>query len=113
MESKSYKAPDYFQMDDLLNEEHKIIRASVREWVDRKVKPVIDKYAHKHEFPAYLIREMGELGAFGPYIPEEYGGAGLDYIAYGVIMTELERGDSGIRSTASVQSSLVMFPIHA
>ena len=106
-----YTSPDYFVIDDLLTDEHKIIRSSIRDWVDRSVMPVIEKAAQNHEFPLYLFKELGELGAFGPFIPQEYGGAGLDYISYGVIMTELERGDSGIRSAASVQTSLVMYPI--
>lgn len=104
--------PDHYQVDELLSDEHKIIRDSVREWVNRSVIPVIDEAAQKHEFPEHLFKEMGEIGAFGPYIPEKYGGAGLDQIAYGVIMTELERGDSAIRSAASVQTSLVMYPIY-
>jgi len=108
-----YNPPDYYLVDELLSDEHKIIRSAVREWVDRSVIPVIDDYAQRHEFPKHLIREMGEVGAFGPYIPEKYGGAGMDQVAYGVIMTELERGDSAIRSAASVQTSLVMYPIYA
>ncbi|MCD4745278.1 MAG: acyl-CoA dehydrogenase family protein [Bacteroidales bacterium] len=104
-------APDYFFVDELLTDEHKIIRSSIRDWVNRSVKPVIEEANQKHEFPLHLIKEMGELGIFGPYIPVEYGGAGLDQISYGIIMAELERGDSGIRSAASVQSSLVMYPI--
>jgi glutaryl-CoA dehydrogenase len=107
-----YTPPDYFNIDDLLTDEHKIIRSSIRDWVDRSVMPVIEKAAQDHEFPQFLLKELGELGAFGPFIPQEYGGAGLDYISYGVIMTELERGDSGIRSAASVQTSLVMYPIY-
>jgi len=109
--SYPYNPPDYYQIDDLLNDEHKIIRSSIRQYITRSVVPIIDEAAHKHEFPIKIIKEMGELGVFGPFIPEEYGGAGLDHIAYGLIMTELERGDSGIRSTASVQTSLVMYPI--
>jgi len=108
-----YKAPDYYELDELLTEEHKIIRSSIHDWVDRSVKPIIDEYAQKHEYPTYLIKEMGEIGAFGPFIPEKYGGAGLDQLSYGLIMTELERGNSAIRSTASVQTSLVMYPIYA
>jgi len=109
-----YKPPDYFQLDDLLNEEHRLIRTSVRQWVDRVVKPEIDKYAQKHKpLPKEQMRQMGELGALGSFIPETYGGAGLDYISYGLIMCELERGDTAVRSTASVQSSLVMYPIFA
>ncbi|MEN8138494.1 MAG: acyl-CoA dehydrogenase family protein [Bacteroidota bacterium] len=108
-----YKAPDYYHLDDLLTEEHKLIRGSAREWVKKEVTPQIEEYAQKAEFPAYLIKGLGEIGAFGPYIPEEYGGSGLDYISYGLLMQEIERGDSGIRSTASVQSSLVMYPIWA
>ncbi len=108
-----YNPPDYYAVDELLSEEHLLIRSAVREWVNRAVNPVIDEYAQRHEFPAHLIREMGEIGAFGPYIPEKYGGTGMDQITYGIIMTELERGDSAIRSMASVQSSLVMYPIYA
>jgi len=111
MISTHYNAPDYYLIDDLMTHEHKIIRASVRAWVDRRVKPVIEDYFEKAEFPLHLIKEMGENGMFGPFIPVEYGGSGLDYIAYGIIMQELERGDSGIRSMASVQTSLVMHPI--
>ncbi|MEI6436890.1 MAG: acyl-CoA dehydrogenase family protein [Bacteroidota bacterium] len=106
-----YKSPDYYQVDELLTDEHKLIRGSIRDWVNRAVIPIIDEANQKHEFPRHLIKELGELGAFGPYIPVEYGGSGLDQISYGLIMQELERGDSGIRSMASVQSSLVMYPI--
>jgi len=108
-----YTPPDYFLLDDLLTDEHKIVRSAIRDWVTRSVIPVIDEAAQKHHFPRHFFKELGDIGAFGPFIPVEYGGAGMDYIAYGVIMTELERGDSGIRSAASVQTSLVMYPIHA
>ncbi len=111
MEASQYRPADYFNIDELLTDEHKIIRASIRDWVNRRVKPIIEKAALDHVFPEGLMREMGELGALGPYIPEKYGGAGLDHIAYGLIMTELERADSSVRSAASVQSSLVMYPI--
>jgi glutaryl-CoA dehydrogenase len=104
--------PDYFNIDDLLTEEHKIVRQSIRDFVDKEIKPIIDSYAHKHEPIPGLMKKLGEIGALGPYIPEEYGGAGLDQIAYGIIMQELERGDSAVRSAASVQSSLVMYPIY-
>jgi len=107
----TYKPVDYFGVDDLLTDEHKIIRGSVRDWVNRSVIPIIEEAAQKHEFPQHLFKELGEIGAFGPFIPEKYGGAGMDHISYGLIMTELERGDSGVRSAASVQTSLVMFPI--
>jgi glutaryl-CoA dehydrogenase len=107
----TYNPPDYFLLDELLTDEHKIIRSSVRDYVTRSIVPIIDDAAHKHVFPSAIIKELGGLGVFGPFIPEEYGGAGLDHIAYGVIMTELERGDSGVRSAASVQTSLVMYPI--
>ncbi len=106
-----FKHPDYYLVDDLLTEEHKLVRDAAREWVKREVTPIIEEYAQKAEFPKHLLKGLAEIGAFGPYIPEEYGGPGLDYISYGIIMQELERGDSGIRSTASVQSSLVMYPI--
>jgi glutaryl-CoA dehydrogenase len=108
-----YIAPDHFLVDDLLSDEHKIIRQSVRDWVNRAYKPIIEDHFEKATFPKHLLTEMGEMGIFGPFIPQEYGGAGLDYISYGLIMQELERGDSGIRSAASVQSSLVMYPIFA
>jgi len=111
MSQDLYQAPDYFQMDELLTEEHKLIRDAAREWVKREVSPIIEDACQKAEFPKQIIKGLGEIGGFGPYIPEEYGGAGLDQISYGLIMQELERGDSGIRSTSSVQSSLVMYPI--
>lgn len=104
--------PDYFGMDALLTEEHKLIRQSVREWVESFVMPKIDDAAQHHKDLPGLMQELGRIGALGPYIPEEYGGAGLDQISYGLIMQELERGDSAVRSAASVQSSLVMFPIN-
>jgi glutaryl-CoA dehydrogenase len=106
-----YQAPDYYLLDELLTEEHVLIRDSAREWVKRVVSPIIEEYAQNAEFPTQIISGLAEIGAFGPYIPEEYGGAGLDQISYGLIMQEIERGDSGVRSTASVQSSLVMYPI--
>jgi len=108
-----FEAPDYFLVDELLTDEHKLIRASVRDWVKKEVSPIIEDYAQKAEFPKQLLKGLAEIGAFGPTIPAEYGGAGLDYISYGIIMQEIERGDSGIRSTASVQGSLVMYPIYA
>ena len=106
-----YEYHDYYQMDDLLTDEQKLVRQAARDWVSKEVKPIIEDQYEKAEFPNHLLRGFGEIGAFGPYIPVEYGGAGLDQISYGLIMQELERGDSGIRSTASVQSSLVMYPI--
>jgi glutaryl-CoA dehydrogenase len=112
MSTDLFQAPDYFQLDDLLTEEHKLVRDAARDWVKREVSPIIEESCQKAEFPSHLISGLAEIGAFGPYIPVEYGGAGLDQISYGLIMQELERGDSGIRSTASVQSSLVMYPIY-
>jgi glutaryl-CoA dehydrogenase len=111
MSQDLYQAPDYFLMDELLTQEHKLIRDAAREWVKREVSPIIEDACQKAEFPKQIIKGLGEIGAFGPYIPSEYGGPGLDQISYGLIMQELERGDSGVRSTASVQSSLVMYPI--
>ena len=107
-----FEAPDYYNIDDLLSEEHKLVRDAARQWVKRSVSPIIEEYAQKAEFPKEIIGGLAEIGAFGPYIPEQYGGAGLDQISYGLIMQEIERGDSGVRSTASVQSSLVMYPIY-
>tara|TARA_R110002072_G_scaffold7503_2_gene40893 strand:- start:683233 stop:684411 length:1179 start_codon:yes stop_codon:yes gene_type:complete len=111
MKPDLFEAPDYYNIDDLLTEEHKLIRDAARAWVKRDVSPIIEEAAQKAEFPKSIIPGLAEIGAFGPYIPEEYGGAGLDQISYGLIMQEIERGDSGVRSTASVQSSLVMYPI--
>ena len=111
MKPDLFEAPDYYNLDELLTEEHKLVRDAAREWVKRDVSPIIEEAAQKAEFPKSIISGLAEIGAFGPYIPEEYGGAGLDQISYGLIMQEIERGDSGVRSTASVQSSLVMYPI--
>ena len=111
MKDNSFTSPDFYNIDDLLTEEHKLIRESTRSWVNKSVTPIIEEYAQKAEFPSELISGLAEIGAFGPYIPTEYGGAGLDQISYGLMMQEIEGGDSGIRSTASVQSSLVMYPI--
>lgn len=111
MKPDLFEAPDYYNLDELLSDEHKLVRQAARDWVKRDVSPIIEEYAQKAEFPKQIISGLAEIGAFGPYIPEEYGGAGLDQISYGLIMQEIERGDSGVRSTASVQSSLVMFPI--
>ncbi|WP_282030415.1 acyl-CoA dehydrogenase family protein [Winogradskyella eximia] len=111
MKPDLFEAPDYYNLDELLTEEHKLVRDAAREWVKRDVSPIIEEYAQKAEFPKQIVKGLADIGAFGPYIPEEYGGAGLDQISYGLIMQEIERGDSGVRSTASVQSSLVMYPI--
>jgi glutaryl-CoA dehydrogenase len=107
-----FESPDYYLLDELLSDEHKLIRQTVRNWVKKELSPIIESYAQKAEFPKQLLKGLAELGAFGPTIPAEYGGAGLDYMAYGLMMQEIERGDSGIRSTASVQGSLVMYPIY-
>lgn len=107
-----YTAPDYYLLDELIGDEHLLIRDAVRQWVNTDLMPVIEDHAQRAEFPEQLLPAMAQLGLFGPTIPETYGGAGLDYLAYGIMMQELERGDSGIRSTASVQGSLVMYPIY-
>jgi glutaryl-CoA dehydrogenase len=108
-----FESPDYYFLDELLTDEHKLVRAAVRDFVKKEVSPIIEDYAQRAELPKQLIKGLGEIGAFGPTIPVQYGGGGMDYIAYGLIMQEVERGDSGIRSTASVQGSLVMYPIYA
>ncbi len=108
-----FQSPDYYQLDDLLNGEQKMVRDAVRSYVKQEISPIIEDYAQRAEFPVQIVKQLGELGCFGPTIPQEYGGGGLDYISYGLMMQELERGDSGVRSTASVQGSLVMFPIYA
>jgi glutaryl-CoA dehydrogenase len=112
MATDLFQAPDYFQLDDLLSEEHKLVRDAARDWVKKEVSPIIEEACQSAKFPNHLIDGLADIGAFGPYIPTEHGGAGLDQISYGLIMQELERGDSGIRSTASVQTSLVMYPIY-
>ena len=112
MAKDRFQGHDYYLMDELLTEEHRLIRDSVREWIKRDVSPIIEDYAQRAEFPTQIIKGLADVGAFGPYIPAEYGGGGLDQISYGLIMQEVERGDSGVRSTASVQSSLVMYPIY-
>src|ERR1700757_4568087 len=107
-----FQSPDYYQVDELLSDEHKLIRETVRNYVKTEISPIIESFAQKAEFPQQIVKQLGDLGCFGPTVPEKYGGGGLDYISYGLMMQELERGDSGVRSTASVQGSLVMFPIY-
>jgi glutaryl-CoA dehydrogenase len=113
MNQDLYNHPDYYQLDELLTEEHKMIRDMVRAWIKKEVSPNIESWAQNNEFPKHLVKQMGDLGVFGPTVPTEYGGGGLDYISYGIMMQEIERSDSGMRSTASVQGSLVMYPIYA
>lgn len=107
----NYQHPDYYLLDELLTEEQKIIRESVRSYVKQNISPIIEEHAQNATFPKEIIKGLGEQGCFGPFVPEEYGGPGLDYTTYGIMMQELERVDSGVRSTASVQGSLVMYPI--
>ena len=111
MKPDNFISPDYFKLDDLLTEEHKLVRETSRSWVKKNISPIIEKNAQEATFPKEILPGLAEIGAFGCFIPQKYGGAEMDYISYGLMMQELERGDSGIRSTASVQSSLVMFPI--
>jgi glutaryl-CoA dehydrogenase len=112
MRSDLYNGHDYYLVDDLLTDEHKLIRETVRNFVKKSVTPIIEDYAQRADFPKHIVKELAAIGAFGPSLPAEYGGGGLDEISYGIIMQELERGDAGIRSTASVQGSLVMYPIY-
>ncbi|MDZ4715766.1 MAG: acyl-CoA dehydrogenase family protein [Cytophagales bacterium] len=112
LKQDTYEQPDFYQVDSLLTEEHKLIRNSIRDFVKREISPYIEDWAQRAHFPYEIVRKFGDIGAFGPSIPEQYGGGGLDYISYGIIMQEIERGDSGMRSTASVQGSLVMYPIY-
>jgi glutaryl-CoA dehydrogenase len=111
MASDLFQGHDYYQLDELLSEEHILVRDAARAWVKKEVSPIIEEACQKAEFPKQIIPGLAEIGGFGSYIPQEYGGVGLDQISYGLVMQELERGDSGIRSTASVQTSLVMYPI--
>lgn len=108
----TYDHPDFYNLDDLFSEEHLLVRDSVRSYVKKELSPIIEDCAQNNYFPSHIVKQLGEVGCFGPQIPSEYGGGGLDYISYGIAMQELERCDSGIRSTASVQGSLVMYPIH-
>jgi glutaryl-CoA dehydrogenase len=102
---------DFMGFEELLTDEERMVRRQAREFVNAEVLPVIEKHAQDQTFPRHLVRPMGELGFFGPTLPPRYGCAGLSSVAYGLLMYELERGDSGIRSFASVQGSLVMYPI--
>ncbi|MEO7455366.1 MAG: acyl-CoA dehydrogenase family protein, partial [Gemmatimonadaceae bacterium] len=104
---------DFYNIDSVLSEDERAVRDSVRSFVDEKVMPVIGSAYVEGRFPKELIPEMGELGVFGANLPEEYGCAGLNNVQYGLIMQELERGDSGVRSFASVQGALAMYPIYA
>ncbi|MEZ4944327.1 MAG: acyl-CoA dehydrogenase family protein [Cyclobacteriaceae bacterium] len=112
MKQDQFEHPDFYQLDGLLTEEQKLIRSSIRDFVKKEISPYIEDWAERAHFPYEIVKKFGEIGAFGPTIPEQYGGGGLDYISYGLIMQEIERGDSGMRSTASVQGSLVMYPIY-
>ena len=112
MRTDNFEAPDYYLIDELLTPEHILIRNTVREYVKKELSPIIEDYAQRAEFPKHIIKGLGAIGAFGPSLPEKYGCGGLDQISYGLVMQELERCDSGIRSTASVQGSLVMYPIY-
>jgi glutaryl-CoA dehydrogenase len=109
----SFEGVDFYDIDGLLSEEERAVRDMVRDWVDEELMPVINQHYMAHTFPTELIPKMGELGFYGANLPEEYGCAGLNNVAYGIIMQELERGDSGLRSFASVQGALVMYPIFA
>jgi glutaryl-CoA dehydrogenase len=111
--SQPTELTDYMDFQDLLDDEEKLVRETARAFVNDKVMEIIDEHAQNETFPAHLIPEMGALGFFGPTLPEEYGCAGLSNVAYGLLMYELERGDSALRSMASVQGSLVMYPIYA
>ena len=112
MAQDRFEGHDYYLVDKLLSEDHLLARDSVREWVKSEVSPIIEEHSEKATCPTHLFKGLAEIGAYGPSLPTKYGGGGMDEIAYGVIMQELERGDSGIRSMASVQGSLVMYPIY-
>src|ERR1700722_4461040 len=113
MATDNFQAPDYFLVDELFTEEHRLIRDTARAFIKKELSPIIEEAAQKAQFPKQIVKGLAGIGAFGPTIPTQYGGAGLDYTSYGLIMQEIERGDSGIRSTVSVQGSLVMYPIYA
>lgn len=108
-----FQGVDYYNLDDLLSEEEILVRSTVREFVDEHVIPIIEKHYRSGTFPMDLVSRMAELGLFGTTLPAKYGCAEMNNVAYGLVMQELERGDSGVRSFASVQSGLVMYPIFA
>ncbi|HMV26978.1 MAG TPA: acyl-CoA dehydrogenase family protein, partial [bacterium] len=108
-----FKNVDYYDMDTLLSDEERMTRDTVRDFVDDKILPIIEEHNRNGTFPMNLVKEMADLGVFGANLPEKYGCAGMNNVAYGLIMQELERGDSGVRSFASVQGALVMYPIYA
>ena len=108
-----FQGIDFYDLDALFSEEERMVRDTVRDWVEDRLMPVIGEAYHKRRFPTELIPELGELGVFGANLPEQYGCAELNNVAYGIIMQELERGDSGVRSFTSVQGALVMYPIYA
>src|SRR5690606_7977002 len=106
-----FESPDFYAVDDLLTDEHKLVRSAMRDFVNKEISPYIESWAQQAIFPTEIVKKMGEAGAFGPTIPTEYGGGGLDFMAYGLLMQGIERGDSGLRMIAPVQVSLVLFPI--
>lgn len=112
MKNDQFESPDFYGIDDLLSEEHKLIRASIRDFVKKEISPYIEDWCQRAHFPQEIVKKFGDMGVFGPQLPSEYGCGGMDYMSYGLIMQEVERGDSGMRSTASVQGSLVMYPIY-
>ena len=112
VKTDQFQGHDYYNIDELLSDEHLMVRDSVRAWVKQEVSPIIEDYSERAVNPRHLVKGLAELGAFGPSLPAKYGCAGMDEIAYGIMMQELERGDSGVRSAASVQGSLVMYPIY-
>ena len=111
--AEKFQGFDFYDLDSALSEEERMIRDAIREWVEDQVIPIIGEAYYERRFPRSLIPELGELGVLGANLPEEYGCAGLNNVAYGLIMQELERGDSGLRSFVSVQGALVMYPIYA
>src|SRR5215203_12399 len=109
----TFKSTDFLELDSLLSDDELLVRKSVREFIEGEVSPIIADYYERGEFPAHLIKKFGELGVLGANLPEEYGCAGMNNVAYGLVMQELEACDSGIRSFASVQGALCMYPIFA
>ena len=106
-----FQSPDYYLVDELLTEEQKLVRESVRNYVKKEISPVIEDYAQRAEFPEFIIKQLGDLGCFGPTIPHEYGGGGLDYVSYGLMMQELERGDSGVRLPVAGPTHVALPPV--
>jgi len=108
LRTDNFKSPDHFSIEKLLTEENILVRDSTREWVKENVSPIIEDANHENKFPVEFVKGIAEIGGFGSFLPQKYGGSEIDFISYGLMMQELERGDSSLRVLSSIQSGLVM-----